>query len=141
VRLTEIVCSLLAVIPGSRITACFGAIADDLYLYLSPLTNYISKAKQVECDQLHPTMLSQRMWSRGKYPLTKPAFLTHFIEVGLRLGTVSQTASKRLLYPAPATAAVRYAKYIPVCCVQPKFSFLSSSQSNPASIDPSQPNR
>jgi hypothetical protein len=102
----------------SRIAGCFGEIADDVYLYLSPLTNYISKAKQVGCNQLHSTMLSQRMWSRGKYPITKPAFLNHFIGGGLRLGTISQMASKRLLYPAPVTAAVQYAKYAPVCFVQ-----------------------
>jgi hypothetical protein len=78
---------------------------------LSPLTNYISKAKQVGCDQLHSTMLFQRMSSRGKYPITKPAFLTHFVGAGLRLGTVSQTASKRLLYPAHVTAAVQNSKY------------------------------
>jgi hypothetical protein len=108
---------------------------------LSPLTNYISKAKQVVCDRLHSTMLSQRMSSRGKYPITKPAFLTHFVGVRLRLGTVSQTASKRLLYPAHFTAADQYAKYASVCFVQSKFFLLSSSQVNPASIDPSQPNR
>jgi hypothetical protein len=102
----------------SRIAGCFGAIADDVYLYLSPLTNHISNVKQVGCDQLHSMMLSQRMWSRGKYPITKPAFLTHFIGVGLRLGTISQMASKRLLYPAPVTAAVQYAKYAPVCFAQ-----------------------
>jgi hypothetical protein len=63
-------------------------------------------------------MLFQRMWSQGKYSITKPAFLTQFIGVGLRLGTISQMASKRLLYPAPVTAAVQYAKYAPGCFAQ-----------------------
>jgi len=81
------------------------------------------------------------MSSRGKYPITKPAFMTHFVGVGLGLGTVSQTASKRLLYPVHVTAAAQYAKYASVYFVQSKFFLLSSSQANPSSIDPSQPNR
>ena len=54
------------------------------------------------------------------------AFLTNWIGAGLRLGTISQTASKQL---ALSSAAVQHVKYVHTLLLRPNSFSISSSAS------------